>query len=312
VRRGDLEMTAGLPRSRSGRIPQWVLDEAARNSERPTEWRTWSPSTPPAPRRRRFPRVAVGLALAGALVFAASLLPTPPGARTAEARPGAAVPTPGHEAGDVPLGTPVEAPAGGGTHAFVAHQSDGLTPVAYDPCRPIHYVMRPENVPLGGERILHDAVVRISEVTGLRFIYDGATHERPSRDREPFQPDQYGDRWAPVVVAWETVQENPTFATEVAGEAGSQSLSLGDGPRVFVTGAVSLDEEQFDDILLTPAGEAIARAIVLHELGHLVGLDHVTDAHQLMYPTTTTVLDLAAGDLTGLSALGRGVCVAEL
>jgi len=51
---------------------------------------------------------------------------------------------------------------------------------------------------------------------------------------------------------------------------------------------------------------------VLHELGHLVGLAHVSDPTQLMYPQSSGVLDLAAGDLTGLAQLGAGECVPDL
>jgi hypothetical protein len=219
-------------------------------------------------------------------------------------------PTPGYQAADAPLGVPVQAPIGGGTHAFVAEHSDGA-PVAYDPCRPIHYVIRPDNAPVGGEAILQDAFDRLTSVTGLRFVYDGDTDEQPSRDRELFQPDRYGDHWAPVVVAWQTDDENPSFLTDVAGEAGSVSVSF-EGDEVFVTGAVSLDEAAFDDLLAAPGGADVARAIVLHELGHLVGLDHVSDTSQLMYPSTSRVLDFAAGDLTGLAALGQGTCVPGL
>ncbi len=52
---------------------------------------------------------------------------------------------------------------------------------------------------------------------------------------------------------------------------------------------------------------------MLHELAHLVGLDHVDDDSQLLHPETVRgVTDYAAGDLTGLSRLGQGPCVPEL
>ncbi len=54
-------------------------------------------------------------------------------------------------------------------------------------------------------------------------------------------------------------------------------------------------------------------SILLHELGHLMGLAHVDDSAQLMFPEARReVPDFAAGDLTGLAALGGGVCVPEL
>ena len=82
---------------------------------------------------------------------------------------------------------------------------------------------------------------------------------------------------------------------------------------MYVTGTVSLDAGRMPEILAIRDGEETARAIVLHELGHLVGLTHVDDPDQLMYPEARgEVADFAAGDLTGLAALGRGACVPEL
>jgi hypothetical protein len=47
--------------------------------------------------------------------------------------------------------------------------------------------------------------------------------------------------------------------------------------------------------------------LLLHELGHAMGLQHVTDTHQQMYPTlhSTSPSGLATGDVTGLTKVGR-------
>ena len=82
-----------------------------------------------------------------------------------------------------------------------------------------------------------------------------------------------------------------------------------DGRSVYVTGSVTLDTVDLGELMAAPATRATALGIVTHEFGHLVGLDHVDDPTQLMYPSTTpAVSTFAAGDLAGLAALGSGAC----
>jgi Matrixin len=220
-------------------------------------------------------------------------------------------PTPG--GATTRLGTPPPAPVGGGPHAFVGFQDNGVTPIAYDPCRPVHYVIRPDQQPSGGEEMVHAAVARLSEATGLQFVHDGPSDEALGEDREPYQPERYGDRWAPVLVGWQSETENPALAGDVVGRAGSAALSSAGSPRVYVTGSVVLDAGQFEEILGWRSGQEVAQAVVLHEFAHVVGLAHVDDPSQLMNPETVPgITDFAAGDLAGLARLGRGVCAPHL
>ncbi|MCW2697988.1 MAG: Peptidase metallopeptidase [Modestobacter sp.] len=252
--------------------------------------------------------LVIGLSI-GAAHLAGPRTPTdgPPAVSQA-----ATYPTPGIEAADEPLGTPAPAPPGGGVHEFVALQDDGVTPVSYDPCRPIHYVVRPDNAPDGGSQVIRDAVARVSEVTGLQFVFDGPTDEASTGSRPLYQPDRYGDRWAPVLITWQTEAENAEFLSDTVGEAGSAAVTISGEPKVFVSGVVDLDAAAFAGFLAEPDGGAFARAVVLHELGHLVGLDHVADPDQLMYPETRNAVDFASGDLAGLARLGVGTCVPHL
>jgi len=222
-------------------------------------------------------------------------------------------PSPGHEESAHPLGGPAPLFAASDSYRFMAQQADGTTPVAYDPCRPVHYVIRRQGEPARGGQIVTDAVLRVSQATGLRFVYDGQTSEAPSPQRLLYQPSRYGDRWAPVLISWVTPNENPDFAADLTGLGGSTNVGFPNQPSAYVTGAVELDAGQITSILQRHDGRQVVRGIVLHELGHVVGLGHVTDANQLMYPESQPgVTDFGAGDLAGLATLGKGACLPNL
>lgn len=228
-------------------------------------------------------------------------------------------PSPSTGSGE-PLGRPMAAPNGRGPFEFVALQPGSDRPVAYDPCRPIHYVVNGEARPEGADGIVENAIDRISEVTGLQFVADGSTDETAADGRDPFQPDRYGDVWAPVLIWWASPDESALLGGAVAGYGGSASFTVTDpsatGPSarstsVYVTGQVVLDGPQILDIIRRdPDSTAAAEAVVLHELAHVVGLGHVDDPSQLMNPVSRSGLhDFAAGDLRGLRELGSGACV---
>ncbi len=225
------------------------------------------------------------------------------------------MPSPPISVSPTPLGAPIDAPSKRGPYEFVSMQPGSDAPVTYDPCRPIHYVVNHTGQPNDAENLVTDAIERISEVTGLQFVADDLTDEEIVPDRQPYQPDRYGDRWAPVLIAWGTPDDTPLLAGSVAGFGGSTQYTVTDqagiSRSVYVTGEVVLDGPQIANIIrLDRDGLDGARAVVLHELAHVVGLDHVDDPTQLMNPVSQPgVTDFAAGDLRGLRQLGLGACV---
>jgi hypothetical protein len=224
-------------------------------------------------------------------------------------------PPPGLEEASTPLGTPPPAPPGPTgavrAHEFLTMSKQGV-PVTFSPCRPLHYVVRPDNAPRGGDAMVAAAFKRLSAATGLTVINDGPTDEPANLERDPYQPDRYGSRWAPILVAWATEKEVPDFGGDTVGRAGPSQFTRGDGTTGYVSGVVLLDPEAIAQIRSSD-GKARARAIILHELGHLVGLDHTTRDDQLMYPNSLSEqTDYAAGDLAGLARLGAGPCQPNL
>jgi hypothetical protein len=222
-------------------------------------------------------------------------------------------PTPAPGASDERLLPLPDSLAPEGAHAFSTTQPDGADPVAYDPCRTISYVVNDRTAPQGAATLLEEAIADLSKNTGLMFEYEGLTDEQPVEDRAPFQEDRYGDRWAPVLVAWTDDTEVDRLADRVIGIGGSAAVTgVGTKDLAYVSGIVALDGPEMAR-KLHAEGWSSARAVVEHELGHLVGLDHVSSTHELMNSETQIrVTGFQPGDKVGLRRLGAGRCFDRL
>jgi hypothetical protein len=176
-------------------------------------------------------------------------------------------------------------------------------PGRWDPCTPIRYVVQAGWIPDAGRADLTEALRRLSAASGLRFVDEGDTDEMPSRARAPYQPERYGDRWAPLLIGWV-----PGESTDLGLGGGVQGVSVvvvvpGRKAPHLVSGQVVLDA---GNRLASGFGAGTTDGeVLLHELAHAVGLGHVLDATQVMYPqTTSSESQFGAGDRAGLAALG--------
>lgn len=248
--------------------------------------------TPPGlgPRRALAPWHGVTAALACLVVLGVAFSAGAVAVRRAQATAGGEV-----------LAVRTDAPASAGWGPIYV-DAEGR-PARWDPCVPVHYVVQPGWVPPEGRRDLADALARLSAASGLQFVDDGDTPELPSSAREAYQPERYGDRWAPLLVAWV-----PPSATDLGLGGGVQGLSLSvavssQGGPSLVTGQVALDADR-----RLPPGFGPGTTdgeVLLHELAHAVGLGHVLDPTQVMYPqTTSSESEFGAGDRAGLAAVG--------
>lgn len=209
--------------------------------------------------------------------------------------------------GPTPLGSPPEV-SGSGAYRFLQHQpGDEDAPVTYSPCEPIPVTVNTDGTadPQRAREIVLDAMREVSRATGLRMQYHGDSEDRPSW-RTSTQPVFGGAR--PALVSFASHDEVPQLEGRVAGVGGSASVRR-NGVTTYVTGQVTLETDTFNDLLREPGGDAVARAITMHEFGHLVGLGHVSDQRELMYAHNRGQLDFGPGDRAGLAALGRGPCV---
>lgn len=222
-------------------------------------------------------------------------------------------PTPRPATSTVRIATQPVVPAESGPYRFLLTQPNSAAPVTFDPCRVVPVVVNRAKMPAGGEAILNGALAELRRRAGLSFQVEGASDEVPATPRKSFQPERYGDRWAPVLIAWTDPAGAPVLAGDVGGAGWSNAVDAGTGRVVYVTGQVYLDGPAVGEMLKARDGTAHAQALLLHELAHVVGLDHVDDDSQLMHPIGTRGLTgFATGDLQGLAMLGAGPCIPSL
>ena len=186
-----------------------------------------------------------------------------------------------------------------GTYAFVAVQPGSGEPVTYPSCQTITYVVNDQNSVDGGRQLIDDAVGRVSVATGLSFASAGGT-EVPA--------GQGAGSGATVLITWTDQAMVPMLSGDTVGVGGSRwTVRQESGLRYFISGEISLDAPDLAATLEARGPDSV-RAVIMHELGHVVGLDHVDDSHELMNARNIGKTDFGAGDLEGLRRLGQGGC----
>jgi hypothetical protein len=190
-------------------------------------------------------------------------------------------------------------------------RTDQGGPTRWDPCEPIRYVVNAQLAPPGSIEDVHEAVRRISAATGISFAYEGVTDEQPTIFREVFQPDRYGDRWAPVLIAWTDPDDSDIPFEREDRVAAGVAVPVIPPTRledVYVSGWVAINADDPNRPGFTLPGQQ--GPVILHELGHLMGLGHVKAVGELMHPAGGGVVDLGPGDREGLRQLGvSGGCI---
>jgi hypothetical protein len=230
--------------------------------------------------------------------------------RAARTVPAPALPTLADQLGEdikeTQLSVPLMPPAAG-TWRFIARGADG--PVAFDACRPIRYRVRIGPGPAAAEALVAEAIARVSAATGLRFIYDGPVEHVPTSGSFP-SPNasvSLSEAFAPVVIGWANRSETDLWASDGAdtlGVGGPRTIVFDNDEKLSVSGFALLAPS---DSLEPGFGPGLtAGNVLLHELGHLIGLDHVEDTGEVMQARLdrTTPDGWGPGDRRGLWELG--------
>jgi Matrixin len=177
-------------------------------------------------------------------------------------------------------------------------------PVTYSSCLLIQVAVYPEGGPPNAEQLVREAVTRMRAATGLDIVVTGAFGgHAPNWNFEaaPIHPD------APISVSWQDGQAIAELTDHVAGLGGSRVIGDPYGGQHLAAGTIALSRDYY--ATLTERGDhGEALAVLLHEFGHVFGLDHVDSPGELMYADNSDLTSFGAGDLEGLRLLGQGPC----
>lgn len=177
--------------------------------------------------------------------------------------------------------------------------------VRWNPCRAITYRVNTTQAPAGALDDVKGALRRITYATGIKFTYLGATRIIPQGRSQ----ETYGK--ARLVIAWAKASQSHLFDPypDAAGVGGAEAASgvvdpNGNNVMGLYTGRLVVNTKYND--LTGGFGNTQTRGmLLLHEMGHVMGLDHVTDDTQVMYPSIQSRrAEYGRGDLAGLSRLG--------
>ncbi len=182
-------------------------------------------------------------------------------------------------------------------------------PVRWNPCETITYALNTAGASSPVRSDLREVLRRVTRATGVHFRSVGTTRETFVR---AYQRMRFRGviKKAALILIW------------VDHDDFQEILRLLGDPRPLIAFAKTMaglyaDRDQYFGGIVVMDGDATAKrgfgdfyahgSVLLHELGHIMGLDHVKDPDQLMYSgrhPNHRVRDFGAGDLEGLRRLG--------
>ncbi|MBD8870702.1 matrixin family metalloprotease [Nocardioides donggukensis] len=200
--------------------------------------------------------------------------------------------------------TPAYRPPG----AADQHKYSLSSPTRWNPCQVIGYRVNARQARRGWKKDVRKAFNKVARATGYRFAYRGRSSRVPQSGTNDWFP-----RDTDIVIAWAKPSQS-SLLRKYPGAAGvGAALSTsgwfnGDGSSTYriKRGMVVIDSR-----MRRPGGfgKGVTRGdVLLHEIGHTLGLTHVPSDRQIMHAyLTRRKAQLGKGDLRGMEKRGAGL-----
>jgi hypothetical protein len=231
------------------------------------------------------------------------------------AGPGESAPGPGID----PAGTPrpgrliqpeaTQPPSPGGDFKYFS--LFGGRPPFVSTCQPIAFVIRRDAAPADGASLVFSGLQQVANATGVTFRWAGFTDDVYRFNQRRVRFSWENDR-TPLWIGWATDAEVPDLGPRheaggyAVGVGGPTATSHGDGQEEIIGGGVVLRAGEALPLQMGP-GET-AGNVLLHELGHAMGLDHAQSRREEMFPSISpdSPDGYGPGDQRGLEGLTKG------
>lgn len=190
---------------------------------------------------------------------------------------------------------------GKGSYAFMRTNTSGA-PITWDHCTAIRYQVNPAGGPDNWREVVDGAFDEMAANSGFVFLDAGETANRTLAGT--YNPG--ATRGEPVLIIWSSQGRLHSLQGDTVGLGGGAVVEVDGLPRL-VTGAIALDAESHSrtyDAMPTRTQQLV----LMHEIGHVLGLGHVDDPRQLMNAGYVGQDGLGPGDLAGLKALHDVPC----